>query len=407
MQNFIAQSMRRAGLAPANKGPVSSQSPTNKMNQTGTAPDSHMKIGSKWSYSTLEYPADIQERSDLGHYMMFYINVHDSSRSEYSTYKSMADKVRVGGSPGTANRQAEAKQDLNGAREAMRNETEYSAKMNSDKWGGAGNNTWQPGRLPRVVGREHHQGRLSITLKRPKRTKRTTDSIVLYMPPTIQTNTNAVYKSGEIGGMTSQLAAQASTIYSRAQSVGWFDAVMEQVPNLVDQGINDTQRAITKALGALMGGDSLTAGADKMSNRAENRFLESLFDNIGFRKFSYTFKFTPKNVNESFIARNIIKTFRFHMTPELPEVGDYGRYFIIPAEFDLFYMFRGDENTWLNKITSCVLTNMDVNYANGKYQTFRPVWGKGNEGAPPTEIEMKLDFMETRIITKREIMEGY
>ena len=95
MQNFISLSMRREGLAPKNKGPVSTQSPTNKMNQTGTAPDSHMKIGSKWSYSTLEYPADIQERSDLGHYMMFYINVHDSSRSEYSTYKSMADKVEL------------------------------------------------------------------------------------------------------------------------------------------------------------------------------------------------------------------------------------------------------------------------------------------------------------------------
>ena len=83
MQNFIAQSMRRAGLAPANKGPVSSQSPTNKMNQTGTAPDSHMKIGSKWSYSTLEYPADIQERSDLGHYMMFYINQQQGAQLEF------------------------------------------------------------------------------------------------------------------------------------------------------------------------------------------------------------------------------------------------------------------------------------------------------------------------------------
>ena len=50
---------------------------------------------------------------------------------------------------------------------------------------------------------------------------------------------------------------------------------------------------------------------------------------------------------------------------------------------------------------------MDVNYANGNYQTFRPVWGSGNEGAPPTEIEMKLDFQETKIITKKEILEGY
>ena len=50
---------------------------------------------------------------------------------------------------------------------------------------------------------------------------------------------------------------------------------------------------------------------------------------------------------------------------------------------------------------------MDVNYANGRYQTFRPVWGPGNEGAPPTEIEMKLDFMETQLITKAEVLKGY
>ena len=137
---------------------------------------------------------------------------------------------------------------------------------------------------------------------------------------------------------------------------------MESVPGFLNQGIDDTQRGIAKAVSAIMGGDA--AGAiDKLSNRAQNRFLESMFDSVGFRKFSYTFKFTPKNVNESFIARDIIKTFRFHMTPELPETGDFGRYFVIPAEFDLFYMFRGDENTWLNKISSCVLTNMDVNYA--------------------------------------------
>ena len=121
MQNFIAQSMRRAGLAPKNKGPVSNISPTNKSAQNGTAPDSHMQIGSKWSYSTLEYPADIQQRSDLGHYMMFYINVHDSSRSEYSTYKSMADKVRIQGGRGTRGN-PEQKQDLTGAEKAIRNE---------------------------------------------------------------------------------------------------------------------------------------------------------------------------------------------------------------------------------------------------------------------------------------------
>ena len=71
--NFIAQSMRRFGLAPDNKKDPQSATPTAATNTAD--PLSHLKIGSKWAYSTLEYPIDIQSRSDLGHYMIFYINV--------------------------------------------------------------------------------------------------------------------------------------------------------------------------------------------------------------------------------------------------------------------------------------------------------------------------------------------
>jgi hypothetical protein len=31
----------------------------------------------------------------------------------------------------------------------------------------------------------------------------------------------------------------------------------------------------------------------------------------------------------------------------------------------------------------------------------------GHNGAPPTEIDMKLDFMETKLITKADVLEGY
>ena len=77
MQNFIAQSMRRFGLAPKNKSAASSVSPSRVNNSN--APLAHMEVGSKWSYSTLQYPLDIQSRTDLGHYMMFYINVPNNT----------------------------------------------------------------------------------------------------------------------------------------------------------------------------------------------------------------------------------------------------------------------------------------------------------------------------------------
>ena len=93
------------------------------------------------------------------------------------------------------------------------------------------------------------------------------------------------------------------------------------------------------------------------------------------------------------------------MLPELPSDDIMGRYYTVPSEFDIFYMFRGDENAWLNKIQTCVLINMEINYSPNKYKTFRPIQGKS--GAPPTEIDMKLDFMETKVITKADILEGF
>ena len=406
MQNFIAQSMRRAGLAPANKGNVTDVSPT-RNDATGTEPLAHMKIGSKWSYSTLEYPADIQQRTDLGHYMMFYINVADSPRSKYSTYNSMGDKqMEYDDDSMTETEAGDNAHNLTPGQRKMRQGQAWANDGGSDLWKG---NTWTPGQSEKVVKRASYQGQMGERFGKV-RTKRTTDSIVLYMPPTISTNTNAVYNSTELGGMAMETAQRVMDTVSKVDMAGGFGgtvgAIWDAIPGFIDQGIRELEKGITKAVSAVMGGDAF-AGLNKMTNRAENRFLEATFNQVGFRKFSYTFKFTPKNVQETFIARDIIKTFRFHMSPELPEHGDFGRFFITPAEFDLFYMFRGDENTWLNKISTCVLTNMDVNYANGNYQTFRPVWGKGNEGAPPTEIEMKLDFQETSIITKKEILEGY
>ena len=72
MMNFIAQSMRRFGLAPDNK--VKPSNVTGTRAAASRSPIAHMMIGSKWSKTTLQYPLDIQGRSDQGHYMKFYIN---------------------------------------------------------------------------------------------------------------------------------------------------------------------------------------------------------------------------------------------------------------------------------------------------------------------------------------------
>ena len=92
------------------------------------------------------------------------------------------------------------------------------------------------------------------------RTKRTMDSIVLYMPSTIQTNTNAVYKSPEMGNLAMTMGGAASSVWSRAQEIGIWGAIKEGLPGFSDMAIEDVQRAIAKVGSAIIGGDIVGPG---------------------------------------------------------------------------------------------------------------------------------------------------
>ena len=61
------------------------------------------------------------------------------------------------------------------------------------------------------------------------------------------------------------------------------------------------------------------------------------------------------------------------MLPEI--VGDVttSRTFITPDVFDIKYMMSdGKENEYINKISTCVLENMNVKYGGDRYQAFDP-----------------------------------
>ena len=398
MQNFIAQSMRRFGLAPENKSAAAVTSPS-RISSIGNAPLSHMEVGSKWSYSTLQYPLDIQSRTDLGHYMMFYVNIpNNSAYSKYNSKEKIdTSKTDRGGNEFSSKHENDPriKAVLEGQSHSQKAAHGASGINNDGK-------SWKPGESEKVIQRKTHQG-TAATVLGMKRTKRTTDSIVMYMPPAIINNTAALYKETELGGELGETSGRVKQLMSRADGLS-IGTVAEGIRGFSGQMQRMMERGLAKVGSQIFGGDMLAA-YDKISNRAMNQFLETMFTGVGFRKFSYSWKFSPKNPKEVLEVQKIIKTFRFHMLPELPKDEKFGRYYVVPAEFDIFYMFRGDENVFFNKLVTSVLVNMDINYTPQQYQTFRPI--DGYNGAPPTEIDMKLDFMETKLITKADVLEGY
>ena len=190
---------------------------------------------------------------------------------------------------------------------------------------------------------------------------------------------------------------------------GGFTAgnIIGGIQGFLEQAAQKMERLGGAMVGALAGGD-LNAVRDKLSNRAENKFLETFFKGIDLRTFQFSWQFRPKSPEEMLEVNKIIKTFKFHSLPEFPNDNRHGRFFTVPATWDIFYMYRGDENQWINKISTSVCGAVNINYSPTAWQTFRPLDGKDMpQGAPPTEIDMTLEFMETKIITKQDVIDGF
>jgi hypothetical protein len=132
---------------------------------------------------------------------------------------------------------------------------------------------------------------------------------------------------------------------------------------------------------------------------AQNPQVELLFKNIQNREFLFDFKFAPRNAKEAAAIRNIIKEFRFHAAPEIPE-NSSGRYFIPPSEFDIEFMIGQGQNSNLPRISTCVLQGIDVNYGSaGQWTAF--------QDGMPVEISLQLRFKEVEIMHKKLIKDGY
>ena len=148
--------------------------------------------------------------------------------------------------------------------------------------------------------------------------------------------------------------------------------------------------------------EDIKALANKAFGQATNPFMEVLFGGVDMRTFDYTFTFQPRNEDETNDVQKIIKMFRFHMMPELR--GANQRFLTLPSTFDIHYMYQmtrteARENSFYNKIATCVLTSCDVDYTPGGVKSFA-------SGAP-TQITMALSFMETEQLSKQHVDQGF
>ena len=335
-------------------------------------------------FNTLSYPMDVQQNFQNGHYMLFYVNVQDKTKYQYTS----ADA-------------AEINEKIKGASEKeKRYQKLRDIKVGKYKAGAAGAGQGQ--QLQEDVPRGPH-GEASYTIKKGvssafNNTHRITDSVSLYLPANVQDITSANYndaKTGVAGFLVAsgfQVMGQGGDAAKIAESVlGGLEGITKDM----------TFRAIGMAA-ELAGAEGAEGLAKKAFGEADNPYMEVLFDSMALRTFTYNFEFAPRNEQEAYEVQKIIQLFRFHMAPELrPGVN---RYLGLPSQFDIHYMFLSkdgvaSENNFYNRIATCVLQNCDVNYTPNGVKSF--------EDGGPTRTTMTLTFKEIELLTKDKINEGY
>lgn len=244
-------------------------------------------------------------------------------------------------------------------------------------------------------------------------TRRTSTCIALYMPDTL---TFTYSHQFDIPSLTEAMGPLGAV--GQAGKSTW-DAIKNAPPGEGLKAAVENMKSFAGAAGAGIAGKAagaLGGNADTMrrvvmaaQGIATNPQLEVIYSQTNLRQFSFEFMFYPRSQAEAKQVMQIIEEFRFHSAPEL-DSSSGGRYLIPPSEFDIEFHMNGAPNPNIPKISTCVLTNIDLDFApNGwsAYEVPGQVRGVTGGSGTPTAIRMTLLFQETQMITKEMIRSNY
>jgi hypothetical protein len=200
-------------------------------------------------------------------------------------------------------------------------------------------------------------------------------NFVMYMPPTLKTNYRGKWEDVEL---TYRQLSDAAT----------------DILDITNLGTR-LGRAGNKILGSITGTNKL-AQAEIENGVMVNPHAALQFKGMQFREFQMEFHMMARNADESGQIQSIIDKFRYHMHPDVEAgAGSVGaKFFLYPDHFNIQLFSPSDK--YLFKFYSCVLENMEVDYAGSSVPSFFTSTGA------PVDIRMNLQFKELSVLTKAD-----
>lgn len=390
-------------------------------------------VQNEFQTTLLRYPLDIGN-ADKGHYMVFYIRQQTATSFKKGSFaevdkidgtqaaeKQLLSGLPSGVGPGGSSVGQELLGKFNGALGQLNAKTNGALSGVTSVLGKAAASAASAidnvlGQAGVTVGGNSAATSAHIdtsikaitggSLSSLRTTKLTKDSIAMYMPDTLNYSYSQSYSDlqigNEVGGKV--LAAGVSIKDAFKGGKGAAESLGSAVKSAGTSGVLEVSSKFASVAGGVVGSQTAQLGFQAATGVVRNPMLEMIYSSPGFRSFTFDFTFYPRDEREALEVQRIIERFRFHQAPELV-TGAKG-FLVPPSEFDIKFYYGGSQNPNIPTIAdSCVLTQIDVNYAPNGFTAYE-VPGEdtpslGRTGMP-IAIQMQLQFKETTFLTKAD-----
>ena len=331
------------------------------------------------SSSILTYPMNVDNDPQQGHYILFHINTRTNSKvkttRERKSIHDAARKVQKEMSIATGD--------------------EFAGMT---QLGTTALDKVDPTKLTDAKGASGKLNRSIVLDKLP--TSRLEKSIALYMPPSVQVSYEPKYAEPEVSAL-----AMAGMAAIDSFKGGDTTTKLKNAINAATPGVKEAlQATLESTVDTVASGASTLIALERGTVRTPR--MELMFEQVARRSFQYQFTFTPKSQQEAKIIEEIIYQFKYYAMPKYSNPNTK-REMDIPGTFDIQYMYRGGENSFLNKISTCFCTNVSVEYGADRYTAYEPTSSKLGSGPPPQKSKLSLQFNEIEILSQDHIALGY
>lgn len=360
---------------------------------------------------TTSYPTDLFDNAPQygGNFVVFYINVNEQSKLIKKGMPTV-ESARLNTNPSMRGNLAGLNVGEGAMRTAAGGAGALAGSAVGDKLGLAGaaaNVAGAP--LAKAASKVIDQGAgalvgigaaqvvVSSVGEKSAQYKRIKNAIALYMPADLQTRYSMNWSTDDSMAGTNMILGALNTLSNTVDDAkgGGTAGLVGAAGDRAGEAAGDVKSYL---VGAALNSPGVGQGISKVSGVTSNPKQEQLFKNVNFREFQLTFDFMPRSQKEAAACRQIIKEFKLHMHPEYKDGA--GFLYTYPSEFDIYFYNNGYENMNLHRHTSCVLTDMVVQYTTqGQFNTFAD--------GMPVHTRITLQFKELALLSKEAIEDGY